>query len=56
MVTVEVTGTRMLMGQMTGTVEGDGGSDRGADGGNDGGADNELRDGRTRLRLLTPLI
>ena len=36
MVTVEVTGTRMLMGQMTGTVEGDGGSDRGADGGNDG--------------------
>ena len=42
MVTVEVTGTRMLMGQMTGTVEGDGGSDRGADGGNDSGADNEL--------------
>ena len=56
MVTVEVTGTRMLMGQMTGTVEGDGGSDRGADGGNEGGADNELRNGRTRLRLLTPII
>ena len=49
MVTVEVTGTRILMGQMTGTVEGDGGSDRGADRGNDGGADNELRNGRTRL-------
>ena len=32
MVMVEVTGTRMLMGQMTGT----GGSDRGTDGGNDG--------------------
>ena len=56
MVTVEVTGTGMLMGQMTGTLEGDGGSDRGAVGGNDGGADNELRNGRTRLRLFTPLI
>ena len=57
MVTVKVMGTWMVTVEVTGTrmVDGDSGSDRGADGGNDGGADNELQHGRTRLGLLSPL-